>query len=708
MEAKEKTPLHIISLVIKNTAFEIPAFFFEKLKELKNVIIVSSLATKKLEDAIKKALKPSKVSINNISFYDISDDYGFSGITLVSGSFPPGKYPVESASGRLAIRLNASSLYLYEDSLPLSVVDRKIITDSKVIDELSLSEAGSLAFYGSGRVHPEVFHKCVKKGVDVFIASLVEEGKTLITATPTESAQKQKIKGFQTIEGVSILTLEGVSLQGRPQTASRMCGAVGAAGVSILMLSQGASESSMSMVVRSSDAALAASAIDEAFENEISEGSVDSVDIDSENAIIAAVGDGATTSTKVFASFFQALSSLRIKVKLTTASPLDKSLSAVISKKDLKKALSALYAGFYLAKRAISTGLFGVGNIGKALLSQLKGQEEELIKSGIDIRVRALANSKKMLLSETGIDLATWEDEFKKNAIPLDVDKMVDFLDSDSFPHTLVIDCTASDELPKKYLSWAERNIHIVTPNKKAGVTPYSYYSSLLKTCEATGTLYLHEATVGAGLPIISTLNDLVNTGDSVKSISGIFSGSLGWLFSSYDGKVPFSSLVLKAKELGYTEPDPREDLSGMDVARKTVILAREIGVKASLDEMSITSLVPENLRTCSKEEFLSKVSEMDEPMKKLYDDAAKEGKVLRYVGGVTEDGKCYVALDKFAPSHPFAMSLGSDNVISFVTERYFKQPLTVKGPGAGIEVTAGGVFADILRLCSYLGAQLW
>lgn len=708
MEDNEKKEFSIISLVVKDASFNMPPFFFERIISLKKVIIVLSLLNKKIESEIKKVASSHKIKVNEVSFYDISDDYSFDGITLVSGSFPPGKYPVESAAGRLAIRLKAKTFYMYEDALPLSVVDRKIIKDSKVIEELSLSEAGSLAYYGSKRVHPEVFYKCVKKGIDVYIASLLENGETLITCHPSSNAEQRRIKGFQTIDGVSILTLEGVSLQGRPQTASRMCSAVGASGVSILMLSQGASESSMSMVVRSSDAALAASAIDEAFESEISEGSVDSVDIDSENAIIAAVGDGATTSTKVFASFFQALSSLRIKVKLTTASPLDKSLSAVISKKDLKKALSALYAGFYLAKRAISTGLFGVGNIGKALLSQLQGQEEELTKSGIDIRVRALANSKKMLLSETGIDLKMWKEDFDKNAVPLDVDKMVDFLDSDSFPHTLIIDCTASDELPKKYLSWAERNIHIVTPNKKAGVTPYSYYSSLLKTCEATGTLYLHEATVGAGLPIISTLNDLVNTGDKVKSISGIFSGSLGWLFSTYDGKQPFSSLVLKAKELGYTEPDPREDLSGMDVARKTVILAREIGVKASLDDMSITSLVPENLRSCSKEEFLKRASEMDENMKKLYDEAAKEGKVLRYVGGVREDGKCYVALDKFAPPHPFALSLGSDNVISFVTERYFKQPLTVKGPGAGIEVTAGGVFADILRLCSYLGAQLW
>lgn len=699
---------NIISLTIKDASFSLPQFFIDKVVSLKNVLIVSSTLNKKNEDLIVNAAKKSKINTDKVPFYEISDDSIKDGITFVQGSFPPSNYPEESAASRLSTRLNAESLYIYEDALPLSVVDRNIISDSKVIEEMSLSEAGSLAFYGSALVHPEVFYKPVRKGINVYIASLIEDQYTLITEKPSPEALERKIKGFQMIEGVSIITLEGVSLQGRPQTASRMFSAIGSHGVSILMLSQGASESSISAVVRSRDASIAASAIDEAFADEIREGSVESVDIDSDNAIIAAVGDAAITSTKVFASFFSALSSLRIKVKLTTASPLDKSLPAVIAKKDVKKALSALYANFYLSKLTISTGLFGIGNIGTALLDQLQKQSEELLKSGIDIRVRAIANSKRMLLKESGIDLNSYMDEFKSSSEPLDVDKMVNFLDSDAYPHTLVIDCTASDDLPKKYLSWAERNIHIVTPNKKAGVTPYSYYTALLNTCSQTGTMYLHEATVGAGLPIISTINDLVNTGDKVKSISGIFSGSLGWLFSTYDGTMPFSSLVLKAKELGYTEPDPREDLSGMDVARKTVILAREIGRSASLDDIKITSLVPEELKDVSKEEFLKRITLMDEPMKKMYDEAKKEGKVLRYVGGVNEDGSCYVALDKFAPPHAFALSLGSDNVISFVTERYFKQPLTVKGPGAGIEVTAGGVFADILRLCSYLGAALW
>ena len=701
--------LSVVSVRINNASFIIPQFFIDKIIALKKVLLVSSTLGSRNISLLKKELEKSHIKTNEVSFYELSDNYLFDGVTFVNGSFPPGKYPEESASGRLAVRLCAANFYIYEDLSPLTVVDRRIVKDSKVIEELSLSEAGSLAFYGSVLVHPEAFYKAVRKNTKVYIASLLEDSSTLITDTPSNEAKKRKIKGFQMIEGVSILTIEGVSLQGRPQTASRMCSAVGSRGVSILMLSQGASESSMSMVVRSSDASVAASAIDEAFEKEISEGSVESVDIDSDNAIIAAVGDSAISSTKVFASFFNALSSLRIRIKLTTASPHDKSLTAVIAKKDVKKALSALYANFYLLKRTISTGLFGVGNIGKALIEQLNGQTEELKKSGIDIRIRALANSKKMLLNESGINLDNWKEEFDKKAEPLDIDRMIDFLDSDSFPHTLMIDCTASDELPHKYLSCLKRNIHIVTPNKKAGVTPYDYYQELLKTCAETGTLYLHEATVGAGLPIISTINDLINTGDKIKSISGIFSGSLAWLFASYDGSMPFSSLVLKAKELGYTEPDPRDDLSGMDVARKTVILAREIGHSATLDGMSITSLVPEQLRNVSKEEFLSRISEMDKGMKKLYDEAKSENKVLRYVGGVDENGRCYVELGKFAPPSPFALSTGSDNIISFITERYVKGgPLTIKGPGAGIEVTAGGVFADILRLCSYLGAALW
>ena len=258
-----------------------------------------------------------------------------------------------------------------------------------------------------------------------------------------------------------------------------------------------------------------------------------------------------------------------------------------------------------------------------------------------------------------------------------------------------------------RYVEFMERGMHIVTPNKKAGTSPYPYYQKIFDTSQKTGHRFLYETTVGAALPVINTLVDLVQTGDRIHKIEGIVSGTLAWLFNNYDGTVPFSSLVAKAKEMGYTEPDPRDDLSGMDVARKTVILARELGWHSEVTEMPIESMVPEDLRGVGRDEFMQHLGELDAPLKKRYDEARSKGEVLRYVGMVDEKGGCTASLRSYPQNHPFAHATGTDNVILFHTDRYNTQPLVIKGPGAGRDVTAGGVFSDILRLGSYLGARI-
>ena len=274
------------------------------------------------------------------------------------------------------------------------------------------------------------------------------------------------------------------------------------------------------------------------------------------------------------------------------------------------------------------------------------------------------------------------------------------------YPHKVIIDCTSSEARAMQYAKFIANGFHVITPNKKAGAGPFSYYKELMECTRKTGRKFLYETTVGAGLPVICTLKDLRETGDRVISVEGMVSGTLCWLFSEYDGSVPFSELVKKARSLGYTEPDPRDDLSGMDVARKTVILARELGYTTETDDIDVQSLVPENMRMLSLDDFLLSLSDMDDSMLRLYKDAEKRGMKLRYVGKV-EGGVCSVALKEYPLDHPFSQAKGTDNVISFRTARYDSQPLVIKGPGAGPEVTAGGVFADILRLSAYLGSKV-
>jgi aspartokinase/homoserine dehydrogenase 1 len=308
-----------------------------------------------------------------------------------------------------------------------------------------------------------------------------------------------------------------------------------------------------------------------------------------------------------------------------------------------------------------------------------------------------------MLLGERRIDLGNWEQEFEDSSVEIDVEAFEQHVNPDHLPHALIIDCTAAESVAARYAGWLERGVHVITPNKKAFSSSYEGYRSLQESADKGSSHFFYETTVGAALPIITTLCDLIYTGDDVRSVQGIFSGTLAYLFNIYDGSTPFSDIVRQAKTSGYTEPDPRDDLSGMDVARKLTILARELGQTIEIGDFPVQSLVPEALRNCSIEEFLDRLPEYDGDIQSLYEGAQAEGKQLRYVGHLDAAGNARVGLESVAADHPFSNINLTDNIVQFETQRYSANPLVVQGPGAGPEVTAGGVFADLLRLANYL-----
>jgi aspartokinase/homoserine dehydrogenase 1 len=312
-----------------------------------------------------------------------------------------------------------------------------------------------------------------------------------------------------------------------------------------------------------------------------------------------------------------------------------------------------------------------------------------------------------MLLADAGIDLGNWRDRLKRDGVTADADSFAQFVHAEFLPHAVMIDCTASSEVAARYREWLAAGMHVVTPNKKANSGDLAYYRALRAARRDAGSHYLYEATVGAGLPVITTVRDLRETGDDILSIEGILSGTLAFLFNVFDGSVPFSSIVRDAKAKGFTEPDPRDDLSGMDVARKLIILGREMGLELELADVQIESLVPPSLAQCSVEEFLDRLPEFDPVMHSRFQKARAEGQVLRYVARLDEKGGATVGLIRLPANHAFARISLTDNVVRFSTRRYRDNPLIVQGPGAGPEVTAGGVFGDLLRLCAYLGAKL-
>jgi aspartokinase/homoserine dehydrogenase 1 len=640
---------------------------------------------------------------------------GFQGTLIVTGFIASDRRGVQTTLGRngsdfsgsiFGSLLDASEIHIWTDVDGVLSADPRRVPDAKVIDSLSYNEAMELAYFGAKVIHPQTMAPAVGRGIPIWIRNTFapQTQGSLICASPTSSLP---VKGITSIENIAMVNVEGAGMIGVPGTAHRLFGALREEGISVILISQGSSEHSICCAIPGVEADRAARVVAAAFDREIKEGQIQSIQIDRDLAILAVVGDGMAGLPGISGKVFNALGSAGVNVHAIAQGASERNISVVVDGKDATKALRATHSGFYLSPHTISIGLIGPGTVGKVLLEQIAAESARLNASQLDLRVRGILSSSKMLLSEQGVDLANWKSALDASKTPADVARFVEHLDVDHLPHTVIIDCTADESVAKHYADWLRAGIHVVTPNKKANSGPLDYYESLKEARKAGGSSYLYEATVGAGLPVIQTLRDLRETGDKIVSVEGIFSGTLAYLFNVYDGKTPFSQIVTDAKNKGYTEPDPRDDLSGTDFARKVIILGREMGLKIEMKDVQVESLIPAGLEKGGIDDFMNGLPKYDGEMKKRFDEAAARGKVLRYVGRLTADGKATVGVSELDRSHAFANIALTDNVVRYATARYNSNPLIVQGPGAGPAVTAAGVFADLLRVCSYLGAHL-
>jgi aspartokinase/homoserine dehydrogenase 1 len=603
--------------------------------------------------------------------------------------------------------LDAAEIQIWTDVDGVLSADPRRVPDATIIDSLSYNEAMELAYFGAKVIHPQTMAPAVGRSIPIWIRNTFapEKRGTLICAHP---ASAQPVKGITTIENVALINLEGAGMIGVPGTAYRLFGALREEGISVILISQGSSEHSICCAIPRDQAARAKNLLQAAFARELAEGQIQDVDVTEELAILAVVGDGMAGMPGVAGKVFDALGNAQINVRAIAQGASERNISVVVDGKDATRALRAAHSSFYLSPHTLSIGIIGPGTVGRVLLDQLAGERERLARQfKIDLRVRAILRSNRMLLADQEIALGSWREQLEQRSVTADVARFTAHVHAGYLPHAVIIDCSADAQIAAHYHDWLAAGIHIVTPNKKANSGVLSYYESLKAARRVSGAHYLYEATVGAGLPVIQTLRDLRETGDAIQSIEGIFSGTLAYLFNVYDGSTPFSAIVREAKQRGYTEPDPRDDLSGMDVARKLIILGREMGLPLEMSDVQVASLVPEELVAGNSEQFLTGLSRHDAPMKQRYEAARARGHVLRYVGAVRADGHPTVGLAELDARHAFANIALTDNVVRFATARYCDNPLIVQGPGAGPAVTAGGVFADLLRLATYLGARL-
>jgi aspartokinase/homoserine dehydrogenase 1 len=603
--------------------------------------------------------------------------------------------------------LDATEIDIWTDVDGVLSADPRRVPDATVIDSLSYHEAMELAYFGAKVIHPQTMAPAVEKKIPIWIRNTFapEKAGTLICESPVSS---HAVKGITSIEQIALVNVEGAGMIGVPGTAERLFGALRDEGVSVILISQGSSEHSICFAVPEADAALTERTVRQAFDTELRQGQIQNVDLVGGCSILSVVGDGMAGTPGIAASVFGALAAAGVNIRAIAQGSSERNISAVIDERQSTRALRSVHARFYLSPHTVSIGLIGPGTVGGVLLEQLASQRERLLRDfHLDLRVRGILTSKHMLLSDTSLTLGDWR-AAGVTAPFADIAAFEEHIHAEHLPHTVILDCSASATIADQYPRWLGKGIHIATPNKKANSGALDLYTRVMESRREKGSHYLYEATVGAGLPIIVTLRDLRETGDEIKRIEGIFSGTLAYLFNVWDGSQPFSAVVRDAKARGFTEPDPRDDLSGMDVARKLVILAREMGLKLELGDVALEGLIPAQLATCPPDEFMNRLGELDAPMLARLQSAQKAGRVLRYVASLdAATRKASVGLVELERSHPFANINLTDNIVQFVTSRYHQNPLVVQGPGAGPAVTAGGVFADLLRVCAYLGAKL-
>ncbi|NNK62463.1 MAG: bifunctional aspartate kinase/homoserine dehydrogenase I, partial [Gemmatimonadetes bacterium] len=607
----------------------------------------------------------------------------------------------------LGALLHADEVVIWTDVSGVMSGDPGVEPEATVVPSLSYDEAMELAYFGAKVIHPSTMGPLVEHDIPLYIRNTFHPDLPG-TRISREGDESDGVKGITVIDGMALVNLQGAGLIGVPGTAARLFGALREADISVVVISQGSSEHSICVAVPEDRVDEARAVLSDAFALELTRGQIQGIDVQHGCSILAVVGDGMRGVPGVAGHLFGALGRAGVNVRAIAQGASERNISAVIDQRDAARALRAVHAGFYLSPRTVSVGLIGPGNVGGALLDQMAAELERIRVGGqVDLRIRGITRSRRMVLSESGLDVAVWRDAFEREGEDADLDRFVDQIQAEYLPHAVLIDCSASGEAAARYGAWMERGIHVITANKRAGTASLEQYHDMLERRRRGGARFLHETTVGAGLPILSTLRDLRVTGDRVHSIDGILSGTLAYLFNVFDGERPFSTCVADARARGFTEPDPRDDLSGMDVARKLVILGREMGLPIEVEDVEVDALVPPELVGGDVDAFLEGLSAHDAQMEARYRAAAEAGDVLRFVGRVDADGRARVLLEQLPGRHAFAGLDLTDNVVRFITDRYRDNPLVVRGPGAGPEVTAAGVFADLLRLCAILGADL-
>jgi len=590
-------------------------------------------------------------------------------------------------------------LEIWTDVSGMMTADPRFVRNVREIPNITYREAMELSHFGAKVIYPPTIQPVMKKGLPVWVKNTFapDDFGTLIEAEAVEKTDI--IRGISSIDKICVLNLEGSGMIGIPGFSKRLFYALSKAKINVILITQSSSEHSICVAVEDKFAELAKNVVDAEFEREIEVGRIDPLRVETGLSILAIVGDNMKSHSGISGKMFATLGHNGINIRAIAQGSSERNISAIIESKDVRKAINTLHEEFFSdGNRQINLFIAGVGTVGSRLLAQIKQQAQYVAENlRLNLRVVGLANSKKLIFNEEGINLDDISNQFSNSEFVSTPANLADLIIEKNLRNSIFVDVTANPELVEIYPKLLKQSVSVVACNKVAASSNLAKYQHLKDLAREFNTHFLFETNVGAGLPIINTLKDLTSSGDRINRIEAVLSGTLQFVFNNYDGSRTFSEVVKQAQNEGYTEPDPRLDLSGTDVARKILILAREAGYKLEMDDVEIKSFLPESCLEGTVEDFYREMTNYETHFKAMVDEAQASGSILKYIAAFNT-GKASVGLQRIDLGHNFANLAGKDNAVIFYTNRYSEQPLVVKGAGAGADVTAAGVFADIIR----------
>ena len=606
----------------------------------------------------------------------------------------------------LAVCMQAECCEIWTDVDGVYNADPRMIKEAKLLDYLSYQEAMELSYFGASVLHPKTIGPIAQYHIPCLIKNTSNPSApgTLIS---NENDQQKCVKAISNLDGLTMVNVSGPGMKGMVGMASRVFATMSRESISLVLISQSSSEYCISFSIHSVDAQQAEQSLKEEFELELLNGLLEPITLKGELSIVSLVGDGMHHQRGVAAKFFSSLEQARVNVVAIAQDSSERSISVVIEERKCTAAMKVSHQNFFSHKPAIDVFLVGCGVVGSELIAQISRQQASLKEQNIALKVYGIANSKGMVFDKEGIDLDNWQDVMaqgidNKQAVEVSAQNIKAFVSDNHLINPVLVDSTSNEALAMSYVDYLAEGFHVVTPNKKANTDSWEYYQKLRSTAQKTNRRFLYETTVGAGLPVIDTLQNLIKAGDQLKRFEGVLSGSLSYIFGKLDEGMSLSEATAIAKENGFTEPDPRDDLSGMDVARKLLIMARESGMQLELSDINIESVLPDSFDVSGDvDEFMSNLAKLDKDISARCEAAKSEGKVLRYIGNIVE-GKCQVSIEAVDSSHPLYSIKDGENALAIHSRYYQPLPFVLRGYGAGSAVTAAGVFGDILRTLAW------